>query len=174
MKKIKDLIYNFNDIFIAILILALAVAIVAWRVDDIMAYPEYVASKEQQQTASQGNVDFSDVDLSEQPTENINPNPEDVSSEEPPVDTGNDQQGQQGQQQGQQQQPPVGDTKITIPSGSSGSKIADILAKAGVVPTAQDFLNEVKNQGVETKLKAGTFTIPGGATVEEIVKILTR
>ena len=163
MKKIKDLIYNFNDIFIAILILALAVGIIAWRVDEIMAYPEYVASK-QQETASQGGVDFSNVDLEEKPVEDFNTEPEEITTQEPTEDT-----------QTQEPDPvPQTDTKITIPSGSSGQKIADILTNAGVVPSSQDFLNEVAKQGVEKRLKAGTFTIPAGATVEEIVQILTR
>ena len=55
-----------------------------------------------------------------------------------------------------------------------GQKIADILTNAGVVPSAQEFLNEVAKQGVEKRLKAGTFTIPAGASIEEIVKILTK
>ena len=75
MRKIKDLIYDYNDIFVALLIIAAAAAIIFWRVTDIMAYPEYLAGKEQSQT---GEVDFSDVDLTPVDIEPFNENPDEI------------------------------------------------------------------------------------------------
>ncbi len=40
MKKFKDFIYDKNDIIIAVLILAIAALIIAWRLDVILQYPK--------------------------------------------------------------------------------------------------------------------------------------
>ena len=46
MNKIKDLIYNMNDILVAMLILAVAASIIYWRVETIMDYPAYAAAQD--------------------------------------------------------------------------------------------------------------------------------
>ena len=60
MKKIKDFIYNFSDIFTAILVLALAGGIIVWRVQVIMGYSEMMAAEKKE---TQIDIDFADVDL---------------------------------------------------------------------------------------------------------------
>ena len=40
MKKLKDFIYDKNDIVIALLILAAAAFIIFWRLDIILEYPK--------------------------------------------------------------------------------------------------------------------------------------
>ncbi len=64
MKRIKDFIYDYNDIFLAILIIIIAAAVIFWKVSDIMAYTGSTASNT---TAATETVDFSGTDLT--PTE---------------------------------------------------------------------------------------------------------
>ena len=45
-KRIRDFIYDINDIFIALVIILVAVGIIVWRSTMIMSYPEYLANKE--------------------------------------------------------------------------------------------------------------------------------
>ena len=45
MKKLKDFFYNKNDIFIVLIIVAVAAFIIYTRVDSIMTYPEKQAAK---------------------------------------------------------------------------------------------------------------------------------
>ena len=40
MEKIKDFIYDKNDILVALLVLVLAAFLFCWRMDVIMEYPE--------------------------------------------------------------------------------------------------------------------------------------
>ncbi len=176
MKKIKDLIYDYNDIFLALLIIAAAAAIIFWRVTDIMAYPKYLSAKEPAQQSA--NVDFSDVDLTQQNVEEFNTNPGSVDSQ-----TGEAQQGETAQQPEETGEPREGtgaaaitteDVTITIPSGSAGSTIAQILVDAKVISTKDAFLNMVEEMGVAGRLKAGTFTIPAGSDLAEIIEIITR
>lgn len=64
--------------------------------------------------------------------------------------------------------------KIIIPPGSASDVIADLLHKSGIIQSQADFLNYLQNKKLDTKLKAGTFTIPAGSSLEEIVAILTQ
>lgn len=44
MKKLKDFIYDKNDILIAVLILVVAAAIITWRMEIILNYPKTLVS----------------------------------------------------------------------------------------------------------------------------------
>jgi len=72
------------------------------------------------------------------------------------------------------EQPPVSaaGVTITVNAGDAASTIADKLLAAGAISDKQAFLTEVIAQKADSKLKQGTFTIPAGSTVNEIIKIL--
>ena len=173
MRKIKDLIYDYNDIFVALLIIAAAAAIIFWRVTDIMAYPEYLAGKEQTQT---GDVDFSDVDLTPVDVEPFNEDPEEITSE-----GGEDQSGEQTpaeepdtpEEPAQHAQTDAdGNFVVEIPKGSSALRIANILKDLGVISDADAFMDKVEEMDAVMKLKYGTYKIPAGSSAEEIINKL--
>ena len=172
MNKIKDIIYDYNDIFVALLIIVIAGAMLLWRVNAIMEYPEYLAQKAPETKQTQQDVDFTDVDLEpEDVDEKLNTEPEDVNSDAL----------QQQQEQQQEQEPPkeetpqiAGDVKFEVPKGSSAAKIADLLRQAGLIDDQKEFLSKLAEMKADTKLKAGTFTIPAGSDYEAVIKILTK
>lgn len=63
---------------------------------------------------------------------------------------------------------------ITIAPGSSAGEIAASLKSNGLISDTDAFLNKVVSSGKESKLKAGTFSIPGNASVDQIIGILTK
>lgn len=65
-------------------------------------------------------------------------------------------------------------TSFTVESGATSDSIAEDLLSAGFISSADEFLEEVKAQEAETKLKTGDFTIPEGSSVSEIVTILVN
>ena len=65
-------------------------------------------------------------------------------------------------------------TSFKVESGATSDSIAEDLVSAGFISSADEFLAEVSAQGAETKLKTGTFVIPVGSNVSDIVKILVR
>ena len=167
--KIKDFIYDFNDILVALLILAVAAGVITWRVADIMAYPEYLAKQQDiviAQKPEEPDVDMSGVDLTIDDTviENINTDPEDANAEVIGTET----------PETETPAAATGETKITIPSGTPASKIADILYDSGLITSTSDFLSALTAQKADTKLKAGTFTIPAGSNMDEIIAILIK
>lgn len=173
MKKLKDIIYDYNDIFVAVLIVILAGAIISWRISYIMAYPKYLA----EQTAGEisDNININDIDLSLDDVEDINANPEDIVADplsNPNIE--NPENEEQPNENGEGEFTTAEDTSFTVPTGVSGTKIAQILYEANLAESPQQFITAVAKQNAETKLMAGTFKIPAGSTVEDIVAILTR
>jgi outer membrane biosynthesis protein TonB len=62
---------------------------------------------------------------------------------------------------------------ITVGTGDGSYTVAKKLADAGVVSSAQGFDEYLCSNGYDKKLRTGTFTIPAGATEEQIAKIVT-
>ncbi|SHH28228.1 MltG/YceG/YrrL family protein [Tepidibacter thalassicus] len=61
-----------------------------------------------------------------------------------------------------------------INSGETGIKIAQNLKNLGLINSVNDFLNTLKNSNLENAIKAGTYKIKKGSSLEEIVHILTK
>ena len=64
--------------------------------------------------------------------------------------------------------------QITVNAGDSASTIADKLLAAGAITDKQAFLADVVAQGADSRLRAGTFTIPAGSSHLEIIAILVQ
>ncbi len=179
--KIKDFIYNFNDVLVVLLIVALAGGIVIWRVDEIMAYPEYLA-QQQRITERTEDIDFSGIDLTPVEVDDFNGAPEEIDTgvletEQPPVEgteSGNDSNGSESSSGAGSGSMVSEEVRFTVPSGSSADRIADLLKQADLIPSQSEFLKIVTDNGLDKKLQAGTFTIPAGSTMLDIAKIIAR
>lgn len=67
---------------------------------------------------------------------------------------------------------PVTVTFVVDP-GSSANVIADNLKAKGLIADTAAFLNALQNSGLDRALKAGTFVIPTGATLDKVIEVLT-
>ena len=167
MKKIRDFIYNYNDVFVALIIVALAALIILWRAGVIMDYNEYESARTAPDpTTSEASIDG--LDLTPEEIENFNTNPEDANSENLPDAPS------EPEQTTPEPQKPSGEVNFEVPSGSSADRIGDLLVQAGLIDSKQDFLKELTAQKADTKLKAGTFKIEAGSDIATIIKILTK
>lgn len=68
---------------------------------------------------------------------------------------------------------PANQTFVVEP-GSPSQSIAASLKAAGLIADEQAFLDRIAALGVETQLKAGTFVIPTGASLDDVINELTR
>ncbi len=62
---------------------------------------------------------------------------------------------------------------FTIPSGAGSGSISYSLQEAGLVEDASVFDAYLGDNGYSRRLRAGTFTIPVGAEMDEIARIIT-
>ncbi len=65
-------------------------------------------------------------------------------------------------------------TIVTILSGSGAWAVAEKFYKLGIVENSEDFLNYLINQSATKKIMSGTYTIPVGATYEDIINMIKR
>ena len=170
MRKIRDFIYNFSDIFTTLLILAIAGGIIFWRVQVIMGYSDLVAKEKNETTID---IDFSDVDLT--PIEKP-----DFSEGDPQIPEEN--------QTGEQQEPAITidenfvspkQVAVAIPAGSGYSQAIRFVAEAYGFSDDDYFVfyqllwDKGIALGADTYIQIGTFTIPAGTSLEGIIRIIS-
>lgn len=178
MKRIRDFLYNWNDIFLAFLIIVLAGALIFWRVSIIMDYPEVLA---QQAMEAEQNQEGQTPDTSGSGT----------------VTPGGTDSGTSGGESGSGSEGGSGETDehvpgsgprddtiwkdgvlrvnmtVTIAEGSATSAVQN-LVDVGLFYSYEDFEAVCEAAGVDpTDIKATTFTFAAGSTQEDIAKQVT-
>ncbi len=182
MKRIKDFIYNWNDIILVTLIIMTAAGIVYWRVNVIMEYPKVVAEE---------------IALSGQNTpENIIPSSDDApsASNSDDTDSTNDGLGDSGNSDSNN----LDDDSPAIEPGSgprdgtlwSDGKLklnitvvveegtaldaVENLVEAGLFSSYEDFEYVCSSLGLDpTSILATTYTFSAGSTQEDIALQVT-
>lgn len=61
---------------------------------------------------------------------------------------------------------------VTIPDGAGAQEVAKILFENKIIATKSEFLNQVKRQDAEQKIKSGIYVITTGAKPSDIVNLL--
>ncbi len=150
-RSLRDFNYNNSDIILALIILAIAAALIFWRIDIIMAYPKTI---ETQATATE-QTDVSDG------VENVNDN------QETTVTTGKIKATWSGDVLAEELT-----TEIT------GKKLADreqSLVDIGLFTSTIDFEDTCKAENIDfKKLAAGKYVFMEGMTKKDIAKMVTK
>ena len=144
MNTIKNFIYNISDILVALLIIAAAVLIIGWRVDAIIQYPQELSTQYSDSSETITSESADDTAASEDKTD------EDKSSKDTAAQS----------------------VTVTVVQNDTLTTIAQSLVTAGAVSDAQQFIDAVNAANAATKLKFGTYTIPAGASIEEIIQMM--
>ena len=178
-RRIRDFIYDINDIFIALMIILVAVGIIVWRSTMIMSYPEYLANKPDKTVtlddpAVTGNVSVVIPGGSQNEADNSAENSGEGTAEE---NSGEELAGQGGQSTEEGTQEPAVIANITIEFGFRGSwyTVADRIIEAGILKTEDRdaFFNTANdNAKYRTGLKVGTFTLSSDMTYEQMIRVL--
>lgn len=146
-EKLLDLVYDYIDYIIMLVIILLVVGIIGWRLDLI----------------------FTDNGTSIPPIEENeeNENENELNEDDEPVEP---EDSEDGELEGQ-----VGvEVEIEIPSGTFPSGIGNILLENQLIEDNSEFLTKVQEGNYETGLKAGVYVIPTGSSIDEILLILTN
>jgi hypothetical protein len=159
MKRIKDFLYDTNDILIAIIILLAAVTIIFWRLSIIVEYPKkFVYSADTTVEAAElvssdseltnivddaQTIDFKDIESTE-----VNDISDSTSLWDNGVLTKN--------------------VKVTV-SGNSASEAIQCLIDAGIFQDYSEYQSICQEKGLNhEKVTAGTFTFQKGSTKEDV------
>lgn len=169
MKKLKDFIYDKNDIVIAILILAVAALIISWRLGIILEYPKQLLGTDNPVF----DTPVSDDDVTQ---------PDDSEGDDPQISEGDQPQGGEGETD----EPQGNETEEDIPlwdggvltedvevevEGASASAAVKCLVNAGLFEDYAEYQKICEEEGMNhEKVSAGTFTFKKGTTKVQIAK----
>ncbi len=163
----RNFIYRTSDVIVAIIIIAAAAGIIFWRVDCIM---DYSTSND---TVAAVTADSSDDQETSADTADSADSSGTAAASETAVAEGETAGTAEGEAAASEADA-SGVVTIEIAKGSSIESIASVLCKAGLISDEAQFAIDVKNAGVESQLRYGTFEIPQGATVAQILEILSK
>jgi cytoskeletal protein RodZ len=166
----KNFLYNKSDIFVALVIIAVAALIIWTRVDAIMDFPGGNAEA----SAQTGEVDIPDTDGAIQDATSAGAVDETTAQPAPDTDADTDTNPATSTDAAEQPAQPAEPVQFVVQVGQATSTIADNLVAAGLISSKAEFLSTVSSMGVESKLKAGTFNIQPGTSVTDIINILTK
>ena len=178
MKKIRDFFYSVSDIFVILVVLALAAGIIFWRVHDVMGYSEYAASKSGPETKI--DIDFTDVDLNPEkdPSQETPELPPETDPEQKPDDNPEQDPQPEDDPEKEKKFKTSKEISLEIPRGTSSKKSGTLIAeKLGLSAEEKEvFVKEFLRikDALGRTVMAGKYTIPAGSTIEDIVKIVAR
>jgi len=170
MKKLKDFIYDKNDIIIAVLILAVAALVILWRLDIIMEYPKQLIGNDD--PVIENPVDSEDPSGDETGDDPVTDDP---SGDDPDV-----------QQPDEPVDPVEPDPVIPLWDGGALSKAVEVevegasasaaiqcLVEAGLFEDYAEYQAVCEDAGLDhEKVKAGTFTFKQGYTKKDVAKLM--
>lgn len=160
MQRIKNILYDKNDILVALIIVCVAALIIFNRIDAIMAYPSTLSHDD----GTRANTPITTEDTSVDPDIDASDAASTKTDENTDSKDNNSDQSDEG----------VVNHSVYIEYGSTASDIADILIKIKLVENRQQFYDALAVAGAESKLQAGTFTVPSDSTPAEVVAIITK
>lgn len=187
MNKIKDFIYDKNDIVIAVLILAVAASVIFWRMDIILAYPKTLFAEDNPvvQNSSGGDEDLppSDGDNSVSPTDD----PSDEQNKDSNTGSDANQDKENNDNSVDQEKPDVSpvvppeiplwdggvlteDVEVDVQGASSEAAVGCLISE-GLFDDYADYKKVCEDAGLDhEKVAAGTFTFKSGTTKAQIAK----
>ena len=161
MKKFKDFIYDKNDIIIAVLILAVAALIIAWRLDVILQYPKQLINND------------ADTNVSE-PADNSGDN-----TDTPADNSGDGDNSNSGDNANNGDSTPaqlwVGgklsrDIEVDV-TGTTASAAVQCLIDKGLFTDYSEYQKACENLGLNhEKVSAGTMTFTKGSTKADVAR----
>lgn len=170
MKKFKDFIYDKNDIIIAVLILAVAALIIAWRLDVILQYPKQLINNDADTNVSEP-ADNSDNsgDNADKPADNKD-NSDDNADQ--PADNSGDNANNGDSTPAQLW---VGgklsrDIEVDV-TGTTASAAVQCLIDKGLFTDYSEYQKACENLGLNhEKVSAGTMTFTKGSTKADVAR----
>ena len=170
MNKLKNMLYDTNDILVAMLILCCAALVIATRVNAIMTYPERIAF-DQRTRISSTQDSGSSVNV-------VLVYNDDVATSELPFDEdvdGGTLEGAMLPNDGNDATPATPHSAFTlyIEYGESMNQVGRDLVALGLFEDTPDFFSYLNNHNAASKVQSGNFVIPADSTKDDIIRIIT-
>ncbi|MFZ5965632.1 MAG: hypothetical protein ACOYVK_00440 [Bacillota bacterium] len=180
-ERFKDFMYDTSDLLLAFVIIFVMSSVITWKVSDSLAFSRdngsvfnQIAQENDQMVENQESLPPDEGELVEQsaeePKENLTPSQAEQTPnvQETPANPSPDIV--------VEVQPPQQDSavQIVIPSGTAGIGIAKILTEKGLISDPNQFTKRAEELKLASKLRSGTFSIPTGTSLDDIIGIISN
>lgn len=175
MKKFKDFLYDKNDILIAVLILVVAAAIIAWRMDVILQYPKQLINSDNQiETPAEDPADTEDPAAGDNAGDNTAGGNDTNTTDVQTGDGSEDGNGTGSDAQGTTELWMAGtltrDVEVDV-TGNTATAAIQCLVDAGLFKDYAEYQQICKDNGLDhEKVRGGAFTFEKGSTKADIAK----
>lgn len=187
MNKIKDFIYDKNDLLVALLVLVLAAIIILWRVDIIMAYPKQVFAAENGGTSQgSGSDPAGPGGASGDNADTTNPDDDANGGENGDNETGDNENGDNAGNENNTGNDNSDDTQsgssiwngdvlardveVTV-TGYTATAAIGCLVDAGLFEDYSEYQQICEANGMNhEQVSAGVITFPAGSTKKDIAR----
>lgn len=177
MEKLKDFLYDKNDILIALAVLAVSLLLIAWRMDAIMDYPEkmfednqlVVEEQEGEESGESGEADESEEESKDEVKEEEKEEPKEEEKEEPKEPE------EEKEPEEPAEKPLWEDGKLTRDVtvgvyGNSATGAIQCLVSAGLLDSYSEYKNICNENGWNHENVGGaTYNFKAGSTKKDIV-----
>ncbi len=175
MKKFKDFLYDKNDILIAVLILVVAAAIIAWRMDVILQYPKQLIHNDDRiETPADDPKNTEDPSAGGNAGDNTTGGNDTSITDGQTGDSSSDGNGTGSDAQGTTQLWMAGtltrDVEVDV-TGNTATAAIQCLVDAGLFKDYAEYQQICKDTGLDDeKVRGGSFTFEKGSTKADIAK----
>ncbi|KAB3534850.1 endolytic transglycosylase MltG [Alkaliphilus pronyensis] len=174
MEKLKDLIHDFTDILLALVIVAVMIAVVTYNLGDWFEFDKDVNAA-QIPDAIEADTPNNPVVIADDSEEASQENHEEDMEEN--TDEVVDEENTEEEIVEDEASSPITVVEvkeIVIPNGTPGVGVAKILQENGLIENTSDFIKAAEELQLDIKLKSGTFFIPTSASIEDMVKTIAK
>jgi len=180
MKRIKDFLYNWNDIIIVLCIVILAALVIYWRVNVIMNYPLTLATETTRTSQADGDAD-KDGAGKDSSTSIVPGNSSSGGESSPPSDGSSPVGSDNGSATGKS--PADGavwkdgvlrsNMEVTVESSGTASGAVQSLVEAGLFESFDEFASIASERGYDPSyIVAGIYTFSAGSSQDDIVDVV--
>lgn len=180
MEKLKDFIYDKNDILIAFIVMAVAALIIFWRLDAIMQYPEKILETANETAASETvDKDSDKTDSTDKSEESDKSNSSDQTNESDKSDSNKDSEKDNDKDTTDDTQSSTSaslwsggqltkDITVVV-EGASATEAINCLVSAGLFKDYAEYQSVCNDAGFNhEKVSSGTFTFEKGWTKSKV------
>ncbi len=156
MNKLKDLLYDYTDLIMSLIVILLIVFIIGTNFSYFgRNFSDLLGSSNNSDSSNSDSLSVEDEESQENTTEN-------TSNEDDALE---DAEGNREENN---------TVTVEIPQGASAADVGDALELNDLVSSSEDFVEATENLNVSHRLRPGTFEIPRDATLREMIQILIQ
>lgn len=179
MEKIKDIVYQISDILFGLIVLLAVILIFTFQlygwfnIEMPQSIARFVPNSASIDTYANENITAPDTTDSSDKKDTVSDQADSTdiasSAADIPKSSENETSGLE------QSKSPAEATlrNIVIAPGSTSSSIGNALYENNIIKSVDDFKNRLTELKLETKIKAGTFSIPQNAPLDDVIRIIT-